>query len=221
MLEMLGGGPPPSAGRHETLGASYLEAAVAEAWGVHDEVTGMRPPRQPTREASVRELAARSVRSWARDCRDDPAFERILPALLVVAESANPHLHPRAAAGLWRTVADSPCAKALPEGQRRWVDLFRAVAQRDPEGMAARGVAILNDARGIRAPATEYAFLATATALACRGDAASVRALLASAHALWVRDGERATELRLLDAVTNPATAPAGPRPACGAAPHS
>ncbi len=169
----------------------------------------------------MRELAGRAVRSWATSCRDDPGFERILPALLVVAEAVNPHLHPETAAQVWRVAADSPCAKALPEGERRWLELFRAVGQRDAEGMASRGAAILQDARGIRSVATEYAFLATATALACRGDAAAARRLLADARAYWVRDGQRATELRLLEAVTNPELSRPGARPPCAGAPHS
>jgi hypothetical protein len=118
-------------------------------------------------------------------------------------------------------VGDSPCAKALPEGARRWLELFGAVAQRDAGRMASLGGALLDATRGARSPLGEYAFLATATALACQGESGRARDLLGKAGEGWIREGERATELRLLAAMTDPRLGPAGARPACRAAPHS
>ena len=221
MLEMLGNGERPSRERQDARLTAYIEAAVGEAWAVHDGVLGRVPARAPGAEASVREQAAQVARSWAVNCRDDAGFERTLPSLLVVAETVNPFLHPAAAGDLWRLVGDSPCAKALPEGARRWLELFGAVAQRDAARMATLGGSLLDATRGARSPLSEYAFLATATALACQGEPARVRELLGKAGENWVREGERATELRLLDAMTDPRLGPAGARPACRPGPHS
>jgi predicted membrane-bound spermidine synthase len=215
MLEMLGAGAPPSRERQDAKRVAYVEAAVGEAWAVRDDVLGTGRARAPAEKASVPELSARAVRSWARDCRDGPAFERILPSLVVVAESVNPHLHPAVAGEVWQRLGESPCAKALPEAQRRWLDLFAAVAQRDPARMVPLGAMLLDSTGGAISPASEYAFLATATALACRGESAAARGLLANAQGAWIREGERATERRLLAAM-------AGAPPACGPPPpHS
>jgi hypothetical protein len=221
MLEMLGAPAPPSATRPDSARTAFIESAVARAWGIRDAIVGGGPSPPGAIEASVPALAAQVARSWARECRGDAAFGSVLPSLLVVAEAVNPYLDPAAASELWRRVGESPCARGLPEGARRWPDLFAAVAQRDAARMASLGAAILEATRGAPSAASEYAFLATATALACRGDTATVRELLARAEDYWVRAGERAAERRLLAALADPALAPAGARGACRPAPHS
>jgi hypothetical protein len=202
ILEMFGGGPYPSRERHEAMRSAFIEVATDEAWRLHDEVVGAGPARRPGGEPTVRELAAREVRSWSMNCRGVPEFDRILPSLISVAEFVNPFLHPTVAMQVWQLAGDSPCARLLPETERRWLDLIEAVAQRDAGRMAARGGAILESVRGSRSPVSEYAFFATATALACQGETVRVRDLLREARRSWVRDGVGATELRLLEAMS-------------------
>ena len=110
MLEMMGSSAPPVRDRHDTMRAVYIEFVVGEAWMVHDEVVGSGPARGPEEEGNVRQTAARLVRSWAVNCRDDPDFDRILPSLIAVAEAVNPHLSPEAAMEVWRVVGKSSCA---------------------------------------------------------------------------------------------------------------
>jgi hypothetical protein len=219
MLEMLGAGPTPSRDRHEAIRYAAVEVATDSAWMVHDLIVGSGPPRPPADDVNARELAALAARSWALNCRKDPDFERMLPYLVGVAEAVNPRLHPDIAAQVWRLVAESPCAKALSEPQRRWLELFEAVARRDVARMASRGIAILESTRGQTTLATDYAFFATVTALACQGESARARDLINATRGNWVRDKAHEPEMRFLVAMTGPSgAARAG---ACRAGGHS
>jgi spermidine synthase len=215
MLEMLGSGAVPSRERHDAIRAVFIEQAVDEAWAMRDVVAGSVPARPPAPEANVRDLAARLVRSWVTSCRKDEDFDRMLPSLLTVAEGVNARLHPDVAAQLWRTVGDAPCAKSLAAPQRRWIDLFDAVGRRDAPRMAAVGSQILEADKASRTSATEYAFFATVTALACEGEKARARDLINRTAQGWVRDKTRDTEMRFLVAMTDNVLAPAGRRGAC------
>jgi hypothetical protein len=98
-------------------------------------------------------------------------------------------------------VGQSRCARALPKEERRWIELFEATSRRDSAAMASQGRTILESSRGSRNPASEFAFFATVTALACRGDTAAARTVFDS-RADWVRGGTRPTEMRLMDVMT-------------------
>jgi hypothetical protein len=195
-----------------------VESGVDAAWDVHDIVTGSGPPRPPEEEVNPRDLAAIAARSWATNCRKDGDFERLLPSLMGVAEVVNPRLDSESAMRVWRVLSDSPCGKALAEPQRRWLDLFQAVAQRDVAGMASTGGAILEATKGKKNSVTEYAFFATVTALACQGETARARDLINGTRESWVRDKTRDTEMRFLVSMTSE---PGVRRGVCAAGAHS
>ena len=161
-----------------------------------------RSPRDPI--FSQLQLAARLVAQWSSACPADLSFEQVLPSLVMAAEATVPHLDPETATALWRSIAQSRCARALTPDQRRWLELFLAAARRDPDGMIDFGTRALEDKRLWRNPASEFAFFAAATAMVCRGKAQEARDLINSSGQ-WVRAGVRGTEMRAL--VNSPVSA--------------
>lgn len=221
MLEMLGSGTLPSRDRHDALRYAAVEVAVDEAWWLHDLVVGSGPPRPPSQEATLRELAARLVRSWAVNCRKDADFDQILPYLVAVADVVNSRLHPDVAMQVWRLVGESPCAKALTDPQRRWLELIEAVAQRDAARMASRGSAILGTIREQKTIASEYAFFATVTALVCQGESVRARELINATRQSWIRENMHEAEIRFLVALTATPAMPRKHAVACASGAHS
>jgi spermidine synthase len=213
LLEMLDGSFTPSANRASTFSMTLGDALAAEAWLLHDAVTGKSASIGS--QENPRELAARLVRAWMTSCSADLSFERILPSMVSVAEIVNPHLPAPVAADMWRTVIESPCAKRLPPEQRGWLELFAAIARRDAPGMAGNGVRLLNAAPQVRSSATELAFIASVTALVCEAEAGPANTVLEQGTRHWLRPGARRTELRYLHTLANDPFVPAyGP---CGA----
>ena len=102
-----------------------------------------------------------------------------------------------AAARLWRDLADSPCGRKLAGTDRLWLDLMAAIAIRDTGGMLATSVPILESHRGVKDPGTELAFLAAATASACRGDEKLV-GLLLSQKENWLARDAHPTPMRFI-----------------------
>jgi predicted membrane-bound spermidine synthase len=208
MLEMLGGAPQPSAQRHDVIPATLLDVAVNEAWTVRDGILGGRAGLPPSVIVEPRELSARLVLQWADGCSPTLTFDQILPAMVSVAETTVPFLNPQVGTAVWKRLRDTRCGRAVNQQQARWLDLFEAASRRDSAVMAETGMEILRGTRGLRNPASEFVFLATATALVCRGDHAHARALLETSHE-WMRPSVRATELHLLRSLSRSAGAPA------------
>jgi predicted membrane-bound spermidine synthase len=209
MLEMLDGSFTPAANRASTYSLTLADAAGAEAWTLHDVVTGRGAPERPDSQEDSRELAARLVRAWMTSCSPDLSFEKMLPSFVSVAEIANPHLPAPAAADLWRAVNESACAKRLPQGERGWLELFAAVGRRDAPGMAGQGVRLLNAAPQVRSSATELAFIAAVTGLVCEGEMGPANTVLEQGTRHWLRPGVRRTELRYLHTLANDPFVPA------------
>jgi hypothetical protein len=204
MLAMIDGREAPSRARPEGVPTTFVDAASTEAWVLHDLVMGQGAPAPLGPEVNAREASARLVRAWASNCPKDLGPEHARQAMVTVAEIVNAHLNRDAAAKLWRSIAESPCAKAAPAVERRWLELFEAVALRDAARMAAVGMAALEGAPAQKNSATEYAFFSAMTGLVCGGDRAKARAFLEEGVWKWVRPGTRRSEIRFLDALTDP-----------------
>ncbi len=213
LLEMLDGASPPAARRHDMIPITVVDAAVGKAWTVHDSVLQIGAARDPARPIDTpQDSAARLVRLWA-GCRSELAFEQMLPSLRLVAEATIPYLQKDAALEIWRPMTQSPCVKALPPEHRRWIELFEAVADRNADAMIATGAAILDATKTPPNEATEFAFLATATALVCKGERAKALLLFDRAKS-FVRRDAHASEMRLIAALTD-SRYPAFPRAGC------
>jgi spermidine synthase len=203
LLAMVDGRALPSARRGVSIPTTFVDAAAAESWLLHDLVLGTGAPPAAGVEVNAREAAARLLRAWATSCPKDLGFDNVRLAMVSVAEMVNPHLHPDVSARIWRFLADSPCAKGLAAQDRRWLELLEAVSRREAKGMALAGTALLESGPAAKNAATEYAFFAAMTGLVCTGDRAA-RPYLEDGVWKWVRPGTRRTEIRFLDVLTGP-----------------
>jgi len=204
LLELLGAAPVPAAERHESPPTTYLDATTTEAWIVRDTVL-----RQPsTAKGTGRELAALAVAQWMTSCQGGWTFQQVLPSLVEVGESVNPRLNPEVAGELWRRVADSPCARALPPADRQWIDLLQAVSRRDAARMSTIAPQMLDTLKLPQGPVSELAFFAAVSGLVCTGQNLKAHHYLDVGAGQWVRRGVRISELRLLDTLaTHPPAA--------------
>jgi len=213
LLEMLDGSSSPVAKRHDMIPITVIDVAVRKAWAMHDGVLALGAARDATKPIeTAQDSAARLVRLWA-GCRSELAFEQMLPSLRLVAEATIPYLQKDSALEIWRFVAQSPCVKSLPPEHKRWIELFEAVAERNQDAMIAKGAAILDATKTPPNEASEYAFLATATALMCKGERAKALLLFERAK-LFVRRDAHPSEIRLIAALTD-SRYPAFPRAGC------
>ncbi|HXZ48103.1 MAG TPA: fused MFS/spermidine synthase [Usitatibacter sp.] len=221
LLEMFDGTVHPSDRRVPSLFWAASDRATSDAWFFHDllENPAFAPGAAPASDA--REHAARLIALWAASCPAQVTFERLLPSLVTMAEVINPHLGKAAALEVWSHLATSACGRKLPEADRRWLDLFSAVAARDPDAMSAAGAAVLEARRGTHGPATEYAFIATVAGLVCRDRIAEANRYFDLGTHDWLSPGTAPIALRYLYAVAN--TPPGASRPHGGicAAPGS
>ena len=199
VLEMLDGSHRPAKERHEVIPTTMVDLASNEAWRLRDTVMGTATTRDPVVVENQRESAARLVRLWST-CTSDLAFEQMIPALTVVAQSTNPYLQPEAARRMWRAIDESPCGRRLDATQKSWMNLFHAIAMRDAAAMSSTGKTLLEAAKGAPTEMTELAFLAAVTGYECQGEPERARILLEKGDA-WVRAGQRIAERRYLAAL--------------------
>src|SRR6185503_4869332 len=145
-------------------------------------------------------MAAHLVREWI-GCRSGLTFGQVLPSLVGLSRYVNTRLHPDVAAPVWRRIGESPCVKALAENERRWLDLFLAIAQRDTKRMLATAPALLDSVDEVKSTASEVALFATVVSLVCDGQSQRAQAILHVGTPRWVRPGQAGTEVRLLQAL--------------------
>jgi predicted membrane-bound spermidine synthase len=200
LLEMLDGSHAPAAAPHAIIPTTMTDLSSTEAWRLRGVVLGTSTSKEPLVLDNGRESAARLVRAWSQ-CNSDLSFEQVLPALTLLAQATNPYLDPASATSLWRSVEATPCGRRLTPDERRWTDLFTAVAQRSAEGMAA-GRALLEKA-GPPSEVTEFAWIASVAGLICRGEPERARILLEKADT-WMRPNQRLSERRYLGAMIDP-----------------
>jgi hypothetical protein len=218
LLEMLDGTFHPADHRLSGRAWGASDRAALDAWGYRQLVLDPAfVPDSPAPAADSREHAARLIATWAASCPAGLSFARLLPSLGTIAEVVNPHLSKDAALEVWRHIAGSRCASGLPATERHWLDLFTAVAARDAVAMVASGTAVLEASRGTRSPLTEYAFLATATALVCQGRDDAANRLFALGTQDWIPAGGASAAIRYVYAMANlPPTLPRPVTAACG-----
>ena len=198
MLEMLDGQYRPFSERFEFYEFTEAEVGASLAWKLHDELTGKGPSRALIPMLQPSELAASLIRTWADDCKEGPTFRQILPSMVNVAAILNPNLDTKLAAEAWKGVVSSPCGKNLLPQERSWITLVNAVANRDAATMQTAGEEALASLKGGPSAPSEYAFLATATALVCRNELAEARRFLWEKREPYVRKDHLESELRLL-----------------------
>jgi hypothetical protein len=214
LLEMLDGSFRPSLRRPETYAWSLSDAASMTAWSLRDAALGERAAGAFTEFSDTHHVAAQLVELWATACPAALPFDQVLPHLVSIA-GASAHLPKKAAMEMWKRLGDAPCAKRASALDRAWLDLFSAVAARDPDNMSAVGATILEATRGTRSAATEYAFLATFAGHVCRGRTAPGEALLEQGARDWLRPGMHQLELRYLYFLSHDPAAQHAPGEAC------
>ncbi|HMA09530.1 MAG TPA: fused MFS/spermidine synthase, partial [Ramlibacter sp.] len=69
------------------------------------------------------------------NCAQPPGGDPVF-ALMRIGTSLAPFLRPEELTPLWPKIEAMPCVTVLTSGQRRWLDLLRAVGRRDALGMA-------------------------------------------------------------------------------------
>ena len=211
LLEMIGASPVPVQSRHEAQAVAYIEWSTHLAWGMRDIIMG-EPVGAPIGPDL---MAAHLVREWI-GCRSGLAFGQVLPSLVGLSQYVNSRLHPDVAAQVWRRIGESPCVKALAESERRWLDLFLAIAQRDTRRMLATAPALLDSVDDVKSTASELALFATVVSLVCDAQPQRAQAILHLGMPRWVRSGQAGTELRLLRALAQRPAARCDGKPSQG-----
>jgi hypothetical protein len=177
--------------------------AAYQGWLVHDAVLGnSRPPIAAVRLGNAL-LDARIVDAWAQSCPPSLRFNETLPSFLGVATAVNARLARDPASEVWTRIAQSSCMKTVSPAGREWLDLFAAVARRDPDAMARYGRSVLESSRGMRNGLTEYAFLATVAAEVCRGKREEAEKLFAEGPSAWINPDQHSAELRYLYTISH------------------
>jgi spermidine synthase len=199
LLEMFDPTVKPELTAEEIYPVTYVDHASTDATLIRDTLLGVHKATA-TPFASPSEFNASIVRHWALDCPAEFPFERVLPMMVYLADRMSPHLAPDDAIKVWAWLDQSPCGRKLTDAQRQWMLLFGAVAMRDPSQMAVTGTTLIDGMKSQRTEATEYAFLASVTGLACLGEGERTRDLLQAAYQHWLRNDTRPTELRYVAA---------------------
>jgi hypothetical protein len=118
------------------------------------------------------------------ECREPRDHDVWLHSLLNVARTVNPYLPPEEAAQVWARFTAAPCYGALRDFQRRWLELFAAVAQRDGARAAERATALLETQGDVGREAREYLVTAGMAGYLAAGKPQE-------AKALWIRQEDR------------------------------
>ena len=104
------------------------------------------------------------------ECRQPREFDVWLHSAVRVARGMNPYLAADDVAPVWSHVMAGPCYRALQAFQRRWIELFRAVAVRDAELMAQAGSELLASQSNAGSDARGYLLMAAMTGLIRTGN---------------------------------------------------
>jgi predicted membrane-bound spermidine synthase len=160
------------------------------AWYARDFLVGARlPPPEGVPTALQKDLELVKLRLL--ECRDPRELDVWLHSAIRVARAVNPYLAADDAGAIWRQIGRTRCFPELQEFQRRWIELFRAVAARDAARMAGHAARLLEATPELGTEAREYLVLA-----ALSGNLAI---------------GEKAAALQLWNAQKSKLRAPAAP----------
>jgi spermidine synthase len=201
LLEMLDGSHQPAAKRHDVIATTMVDLASSEAWRVRDMVLNETLIREPQPIDNPRQSAARLVRLWG-NCASELNFEQVIPSLTLLAQATNPFLDAQTSRSIWKWVGASACGKKIAADEKRWIELFQAVGDRNAAGMAASGNLVLQTLTGAPTETSEFVFLSTVTGLVCAGEPERARILLEQANT-WVRPSFRVFDQRYLVSAIN------------------
>ena len=132
--------------------------ATRLAWYARNFLAGARPEPEAVPTQLQKDLELVQLRLL--ECREPRQLDVWLHSALRVARTVNPYLAPDDAGAVWRAIASTKCFSTLPQFQRRWIELFAAVAARDPARMARHARELLDTTPELAADAREYLVLA-------------------------------------------------------------
>jgi predicted membrane-bound spermidine synthase len=153
------------------------------AWYARNFLVNAAPPAPqavPTQLQKDLEL----VKLRLLECRDPARGDVWLHSALRVAQVMNPFLAAEDARAPWLRARRAPCFARLQDYQREWLELFDAVAARDPARMARLGGLLLESQVDASREAHEYLLAAALAGRLARGEREA-------ALELWTRHGAR------------------------------
>ena len=142
--------------------------ATRLAWYARNFLVGVRPAPEAVPTQLQKDLELVQVRLL--ECREPRQLDVWLHSALRVARAVNPYLKPDDAGAVWRAVASTQCFPTLPQFQRRWIELFAAVAARDSARMAGYARELLDTTPELGTDAREYLVLAALSGSVAGGD---------------------------------------------------
>jgi hypothetical protein len=180
------------------------------AWYARDFLLGPRTP-QPENVPSQLQKDLEIVQLRLLECREPRELDVWLHSAARVAAAVNPYLAPDDAGAVWERVASKWCYAQLHEFQRRWLDLFRAVALRDAARMAEHASQLLATQQALGREPREYLLLAAMSGYLALGEKPAALKLW-NAHEKQIRAPGRPA-FRLLRCHADPAGCEAAFRP--------
>jgi hypothetical protein len=180
------------------------------AWYARDFLAS---PRRPPPESVPTQLQKdlELVQLRLMECREPRELDVWLNSAARVARSVNPYLAPDDAGAVWRTIASKWCFQHLQDFQRRWLELFLAVALRDARRMAEHAGQLLATQRDLGREPREYLLLAGMSGHIASGNPGAALSLW-TAHEKELRS-PGAPVFRLLRCHADPAGCEAAFRP--------
>jgi predicted membrane-bound spermidine synthase len=180
------------------------------AWYARDFLLGPRTP-QPENVPPQLQKDLEIVQLRLLECREPRELDVWLHSAARVAAAVNPYLAPDDAGAVWERVASKWCYAQLHEFQRRWLDLFRAVALRDAARMAEHASQLLATQQALGREPREYLLLAAMSGYLALGEKPAALKLW-NAHEKQIRAPGRPA-FRLLRCHADPAGCEAAFRP--------
>ena len=145
--------------------------ATRLAWYARTFLVGVRPAPEAVPTQLQKDLELVQLRLL--ECREPRELDVWLHSALRVARALNPYLLPDDAGAVWRAIASTKCFSMLLQFQRRWIELFAAVAARDAARMARHAGELLDTTPELGTDAREYLVLAALSGSVAQGDKAA------------------------------------------------
>ena len=159
-------------------GYDYLEKLDYARRAMYARDFFLRPqPPQPVNMPRQFQKDLEITRMRVLDCREPERYDIWFHSLYQVARQVMPLLSIADSAALWRRFEQSPCHAALPEVQRQWMALFKAVGTHDATNMAPLAEALLATTHELPSGHRQYLVAAGMAAHLARGDRAAAAAL--------------------------------------------
>ncbi len=164
---------PGSAGFATRDGSSGLPAersALRTARIVRFVTDGEAAGSELLGDGALAPMAA-ELRAALVTCRASDWQVPVVEAAASVAAQVNPWLAPAQADRFWRVLTESSCARRLPAGERRWIDLYAAIGRRDWPAVAVLSETLLGEVITTGPLPIEQAVLGGTVARLASGDA--------------------------------------------------